>query len=122
MGIHIPTEDRRQVLKALFENGALYAMKDVKITHKQVKRIDGSDMPNLFVVHTLRRYVSKNLVRETFNWNTHYYFMTEQGLSAIREELGLPETAEPKTFQNNLTPVKAAPRREGGYRRRTHTN
>jgi small subunit ribosomal protein S10e len=55
--------------------------------------------PNLHVVNALLSLKSKGHVREVFNWQWHYFFLTETGVTYLREYLHLPEDVVPATLK-----------------------
>ena len=56
-------------------------------------------MPNLHVVNALLSLKSKGHLREVFNWQWHYFFLTETGVTYLREYLHLPEDVVPATLK-----------------------
>eukprot|EP00928_Gymnodinium_smaydae_P029938 TRINITY_DN223_c1_g1_i1.p1 TRINITY_DN223_c1_g1~~TRINITY_DN223_c1_g1_i1.p1 ORF type:complete len:113 (+),score=24.50 TRINITY_DN223_c1_g1_i1:2-340(+) len=56
------------------------------------------DIPNLHVMMVLRSLCSRNYLTEKFNWQWHYYFLTNEGIDYLREVLHLPAQVCPSTF------------------------
>mmetsp|Transcript_4098 Transcript_4098/g.6215 ORF Transcript_4098/g.6215 Transcript_4098/m.6215 type:complete len:116 (+) Transcript_4098:3-350(+) len=57
------------------------------------------DIPNLHVMMVLRSLCSRAYLTEKFNWQWHYYFLTNEGIDYLREILNLP----PQVFPSTLT-------------------
>ena len=55
--------------------------------------------PNLHVINALLSLKSKGHLREVFNWQWHYFFLTETGVTYLREYLHLPEDVVPATLK-----------------------
>eukprot|EP00792_Barthelona_sp_PAP020_P005257 TRINITY_DN2570_c0_g1_i3.p1 TRINITY_DN2570_c0_g1~~TRINITY_DN2570_c0_g1_i3.p1 ORF type:complete len:80 (+),score=13.16 TRINITY_DN2570_c0_g1_i3:187-426(+) len=53
------------------------------------------NVPNLEVLMILKSLESKKLVRKVFNWRFRYYFITDAGISYIREYLGIDDKVVP---------------------------
>jgi small subunit ribosomal protein S10e len=127
----MPKSVRTSIYALLFKDGVITVQKDVKLPKHHVL-----DVPNVFVVDALKSLHSKGLVKETFNWQWHYYVLTDEGVVYLRQYLNLPEEAVPLTHKKPAKPSgvreeSARPRREfkggegkprfageGGYRRK----
>lgn len=81
------------------------SQKDVKLAKHHSLNI-----PNLHVVKALMSLKSMGHVREVFNWQWHYYFLTETGVTYLREYLHLPEDVIPATLKKAAIKVRI-PRR-----------
>merc|ERR1719258_1002231 len=46
----------------------------------------------------MRSLTSKNFLTEKFNWQWHYYFLTNEGIEHLRDILGLPANVFPSTL------------------------
>jgi len=66
-----------------------------------------TNVANVYVVNLMRSFKSRELVRETFNWSHHYYYLTPLGIEYLREYLHLPEEIVPATLK---TPARGPPR------------
>ena len=87
---------------ALRAEGVLTCQKDVKLQkHHEL------DLPNLHVVKAMLSLKSRGHVREVFNWQWHYYFLTDTGIEYLKGYLHLPEDVVPAT-------LKRAPGAPGG--------
>lgn len=58
----------------------------------------------------MKSFKSKGFVKETFNWQWHYYYLTSEGLQYLREYLGVPEDIVPATLK---APAVAAVKGDG---------
>merc|ERR1712228_522744 len=52
----------------------------------------------LHVMMVMKSLLSKDLVKMKFNWGWFYYFLSDTGIEALREELHLPSTVYPATL------------------------
>lgn len=75
---------------------------------------DKLKVPNLQVLKLMQSLKSRDLVKETFNWQYYYYSLTDAGITFLRAQLGLPEDIVPATLQviEGKTFVKPRPERE----------
>ncbi len=68
--------------------------KDVKIAkHHEL------DLPNLHVVKAMLSLKSRGHVKEVFNWQWHYFFLTDTGIEYLKEYLHLPADVVPATLK-----------------------
>ena len=79
----------------LFKEGCLVAKKD----YYKDKHSDALDIPNLEVIGLLRSFRSKGYVKETFNWQYYYWYLTNEGIEYLRSYLALPSDAIPATLK-----------------------
>merc|ERR1719240_118964 len=49
---------------------------------------------------------SKGLVKAHFNWQWYYYFLTDEGIAMLREELHLPASVFPATLTKQSRPQR----------------
>ena len=61
----------------------------------------------------MQSLVSRGYVRETFNWQWYYYYLTDDGVNYLRTYLHLPAEIVPLTFKKSAT---SRPRTTGGDR------
>ena len=47
----------------------------------------------------LKSFRSKGYVKETFNWQYYYYYLTNEGIEYLREYLALPDEIVPATLK-----------------------
>mmetsp|Transcript_2802 Transcript_2802/g.2967 ORF Transcript_2802/g.2967 Transcript_2802/m.2967 type:complete len:144 (+) Transcript_2802:115-546(+) len=96
----VSKKNRIKVYSYLFKEGTLVAKKDKYAK----KHSDELPVPNLEVMALLKSFASKKYVKETFNWQYYYYYLTNEGIEYLREYLALPDDIVPATLK------KAAPR------------
>lgn len=73
------------------------------------KHSDELNIPNLEVMCLLRSFASKGYVKEVFNWQYYYYYLTNEGIEYLREFLALPADIVPATLKKTATAVAPAP-------------
>uniref|UniRef100_A0A8D1CTJ2 Plectin/eS10 N-terminal domain-containing protein n=1 Tax=Sus scrofa TaxID=9823 RepID=A0A8D1CTJ2_PIG len=111
----IQKKNRLAVYSYLFKEGVLVAKKDFfKPKHDKIE-----DVPNLEVLALMKSMKSRGLVRETFNWQYFYWYLTAEGIEYLREYLHLPEEIVPATLKKSASrPARPGPapggEREGG--------
>jgi small subunit ribosomal protein S10e len=71
----------------------------VKKDKYQLKFSDELNIPNLEVMALLKSFSSKGFVKETFNWQYYYYYLTNEGIEYLRAYLALPEEIVPATLK-----------------------
>ncbi len=88
-------------------------------TKDKVKKHVVLDVPNLEVIFLMTSLKSRGYVKETFNWQWFYWYLTEEGIKYLREFLHLPEEIVPATHKKQA-PAAARPGgdRPGGDRPR----
>lgn len=72
------------------------------VVHKdgfKEKHSDDIPIPNLEVINLLKSFKSKGYVKETFNWQWHYYYLTNTGIEYLRQYLALPADIVPATLK-----------------------
>lgn len=105
----IPKANIKLIYQHLLAEGVLVVKKDARApTH------DSIPVPNLQVMKCLQSLRSRGVVTEEFNWQYHYYFLTDDGVKWLREYLHVGEEVVPATHVNK--PGSASGRREGGER------
>lgn len=115
----IPKKNRIEVYSYLFKEGVLVAKKDFfKPKHDEI------DVPNLEVLNLMKSLKSRGYVKETFNWQYYYWYLTNEGIEYLRAYLHLPAEIVPATLKKaSARPVAAGTRgpppnaerfREGG--------
>ena len=94
----IPKKNRLEVYSYLFKEGVLVAKKDnFKPKHDEI------DVPNLEVMNLMKSLKSRGYVRETFNWQYYYWYLTNEGIEYLREYLHLPAEIVPTSAQIKLS-------------------
>eukprot|EP00928_Gymnodinium_smaydae_P032051 TRINITY_DN23324_c1_g1_i1.p2 TRINITY_DN23324_c1_g1~~TRINITY_DN23324_c1_g1_i1.p2 ORF type:complete len:127 (+),score=37.74 TRINITY_DN23324_c1_g1_i1:67-447(+) len=90
----IPKKTRKAIMEHLFKEGVMCVKNDPNAhRHNELE-----DVPNLHVMMVLRSLCSRNYLTEKFNWQWHYYFLTNEGIDYLREVLHLPAQVCPSTF------------------------
>lgn len=74
------------------------------------------EVPNLHVMKLMQSLNSRGYVRETFNWQWFYWYLTDEGLEYLREYLHLPSDIVPKTHKkSNVLRTRGGGPGQGGY-------
>merc|ERR1719217_1075714 len=104
---------RKLVYKNLFNAGVLVAQKNFMID-KTLKDEDGNDVTtrNLFVIKLMTSLKSRGYVKEQFNWQWYYWFITDEGIEYLRKYLNIPAEVLPKTYKQPKVPDRPV---GGGY-------
>jgi len=112
----IPKKNRLAVYAYLFKEGVLVAKKDfAALKHPEI------DVPNLQVIKLMQSLKSRNYVKENFNWQYYYYYLTNEGIEYLREFLHLPSDIVPVTLKKTARTAASGgrpPQRYGGDRDR----
>ena len=88
-------KNRIVVYSYLFKEGTIVVKKDFYLE----KHSEEVDIPNVEVMALLKSFKSKGLVKETFNWNYYYYYLTTEGIDYLRQYLALPADIIPATLK-----------------------
>jgi small subunit ribosomal protein S10e len=80
----------------LFAEGVIAVEKDSRLAKHHVL-----DVPNIHAIDALKSLKSKAFVREIFNWQWHYYFLTDEGVAYLRTYLHLDENVVPATLKKS---------------------
>lgn len=99
----ISKKNRLECYSYLFKEGVCVAKKDVfKPQHDEI------EIPNLEVLNLMKSLKSRGFVRETFNWQYYYWYLTNEGIEYLREYLHLPAEIVPATLKKaSARPVSA---------------
>lgn len=90
----VQKKDRIAVYLYLFKEGVMVAKKDfAKPQHDDV------EVPNLQVIKLMQSLKSRGYVKETFNWQWFYWYLTNEGIEYLREYLHLPAEIIPATLK-----------------------
>ena len=109
----IQKQNRIKVYSYLFKEGTLVAKKDFYME----KHSEEIPIPNIEVLALLKSFKSKGYVKETFNWQYYYYYLTNEGIEYLRAYLALPQEIIPATLKQTPQAVRAdAPRGDRGDR------
>merc|ERR1712045_435205 len=73
---------------------------------KALKDHDGNDVStrNLFVIKLMASLKSRGFVKEQFNWQHYYWFITDEGIEYLRKYLNIPAEVLPKTYKQPKVP------------------
>jgi small subunit ribosomal protein S10e len=109
----ISKEERQAVYQYLLREGTLVVKKDVALEKHQ----DIQLVANLKVMMICKTLKSKGHLAEKFNWQWYYFNLTEDGIRAMCEYLGLPTNIRPDYYKapavkRNVTDEER-PRRSG---------
>lgn len=55
-------------------------------------------VPNLHAMSVMKSMKSRGFVTEEFNWQYHYFYLTDDGILFLRNYLHMPETVVPATI------------------------
>jgi len=91
----IPKKVRVAILSYLFKEGILVVEKNFQPTSKHPE----IDVVNLYIIKLMMSLKSRAYVREQFNWNHYYFFLTNEGIEFLRDELHLPAEVVPATLK-----------------------
>merc|ERR1712151_49 len=59
---------------------------------------------NLFVIKLMTSLKSRGYVKEQFNWQWYYWFITDEGIEYLRKYLNIPAEVLPKTYKQPKVP------------------
>ena len=98
----IPTKNRKAIYEYLFNEGVAVAKKDFNLkTHPNIEGVT-----NLEVIKTLKSLASRELVKEQFAWRHYYWYLTDDGITYLREQLNLPPEIVPATIKSKPREVR----------------
>merc|ERR1719152_1151893 len=98
----IDRKTRRTILTNLFKEGVMVVEKNPF----KAKHSEELEVRNLEAMCICKSLTSKGYLMEKFNWQWHYYFLTNEGIEFLREQLGLPADIIPATLKKQ-TPTRA---------------
>ncbi|XP_051871986.1 40S ribosomal protein S10-like [Pristis pectinata] len=95
-GMLMPLPQLRAIYELLFRDGVVVAEDNhcPGSRHPEVRGVS-----NLQVKRALDSLKSRGLVRETFVWRHHYWYLTDQGVGFLRQYLHLPTDIVPAPLQ-----------------------
>jgi len=102
----ISKKNRRTILEYIFKEGVITCEKN---GHKE--KHDDIPVPNLEVMMIVKSLVSRGYLKNTFNWQWNYCFVTDDGLNYLREVLSIPAHVAPITHtkQRANRPLASGP-------------
>ncbi|KAG5451219.1 Plectin/S10 domain protein [Opisthorchis viverrini] len=91
----LPIDTRNAIYEKIIQDGVLTARNDIRpcYNHPTIST------RNLHVIKTMRSLKSRGWVREQYAWRTYYWFLTNDGLTHLREVLHLPSDIIPATMK-----------------------
>ena len=90
----VSKSNRIAVYSYLFKEGVMVAKKDFALPkHEAV------EVPNLQVIKLMQSLKSRGYVKETFNWQWFYWYLTNEGIEYLRSYLHLPAEIVPATLK-----------------------
>ncbi|KAM4865064.1 plectin isoform 4-T4 [Thomomys bottae] len=104
-GMLMPLGQLRAIYEVLFREGVMVAKKDRR-PHSQHPHVPG--VTNLQVLRAMASLRARGLVRETFAWRHFYWYLTNEGISHLRQYLHLPPEIVPASLQRVRRPVGMA--------------
>ncbi|RMX70400.1 hypothetical protein DD238_000214 [Peronospora effusa] len=109
----VPKTNRIAVYSYLFKEGVMVAKKDFSLPkHEAV------DVPNLQVIKLMQSLKSRGYVKETFNWQWFYWYLTNEGIEYLRSYLHLPAEIVPATLKKQAArPTRPQAPSTGGFGR-----
>eukprot|EP00344_Euplotes_crassus_P000450 CAMPEP_0197014650 /NCGR_PEP_ID=MMETSP1380-20130617/71131_1 /TAXON_ID=5936 /ORGANISM="Euplotes crassus, Strain CT5" /LENGTH=124 /DNA_ID=CAMNT_0042439887 /DNA_START=56 /DNA_END=426 /DNA_ORIENTATION=- len=115
----ISKKNRTEIYEHLFKEGVMVAHKDFN-----APKHHNLELPNLQVIKAMQSLKSRGYVREQFNWQWYYWFLTNEGIVYLREYLHLPVEIVPATLKKPATAAgserpgqdEERPRRDRGDR------
>ncbi|TFJ86894.1 hypothetical protein NSK_001982 [Nannochloropsis salina CCMP1776] len=109
----ITKKNRLAVYHNLFKEGVLVAKKDNYSvwSYKSPEGDKDLALPNLEVVNLMKSLKSSGYVKETFNWQFTYYYLTAEGIEYLRQYLNLPQDVVPQTHSKK----EGRPARPAGF-------
>jgi small subunit ribosomal protein S10e len=96
--MYMKTDHIRQIHKRLFNDGVLTAEKKLEAKHPEFV-----DIPNLHVIKLMQSMASRGYVRTQFNWQVYYWFLKDEGINYLREQLHLHADVIPLTLKPTTT-------------------
>jgi len=101
----IPKAHKVAVYSKLFQDGVMVAEDDKQLKeHPEIK-----DVGNLAILKLMESLTSRQLVRHRFAWKHHYWFLTPEGITYLREYLNLPDHIVPNTHKKQQSRAPARP-------------
>lgn len=101
-GMLLPLDQLRAIYEVLFREGVMVAKKDRRpcSLHPHVPGVT-----NLQVMRAMASLRARGMVRETFAWRHFYWYLTNEGITHLRQYLHLPPEIVPASLQRVRRPV-----------------
>ncbi|XP_067044504.1 small ribosomal subunit protein eS10-like [Acropora muricata] len=105
----IPKKNRILIYEHLFKDGVAVAKKDFNAPkHPEIEGV-----PNLQVIKAMQSLRSRGYVQEQFSWQHYYWYLTNEGITYLREYLHLPPEIVPATLRRQARTETSRPRPKG---------
>ncbi|KAM9308496.1 small ribosomal subunit protein eS10-like [Gastrophryne carolinensis] len=105
-GMLMPRDRLGAIYEILFRDGVMVAKADVR---PQSRHGEVPGVTNLQVAKAMGSLRSRGFVRETFVWRHCYWYLTNEGISYLRQYLHLPAEIVPASLQRSRAPRKTPP-------------
>ncbi|XP_031572919.1 40S ribosomal protein S10-like [Actinia tenebrosa] len=106
----IPKKNRVAIYEYLFKEGVCVAKKDFN----NPKHMCIENVPNLHVCKAMQSLKSRGYVSEQFAWKHFYWYLTNEGITYLRDYLHLPPEIVPATLRRQVSRAETArPRPKG---------
>ncbi|BES98912.1 ribosomal protein [Nesidiocoris tenuis] len=102
----ISKKNRHSIYETLFKEGVMVAKKD----YHALKHTDLEPIANLEVIKTMQSLKSRGYVKEQFAWRHFYWYLTNEGITYLRNYLHLPPEIVPATLKRPGRTETARPR------------
>eukprot|EP01062_Namystynia_karyoxenos_P038244 TRINITY_DN27766_c0_g1_i1.p2 TRINITY_DN27766_c0_g1~~TRINITY_DN27766_c0_g1_i1.p2 ORF type:complete len:171 (+),score=42.67 TRINITY_DN27766_c0_g1_i1:51-563(+) len=98
--MYIETKNREAILQYLFREGVIVAENKNQKKHAGVEGVT-----NLEVIQLMRGFETRKLVKRQYAWRHHYYFITDEGITHLRDILHIPADILPATLKKTASTV-----------------
>merc|ERR1712080_248482 len=106
----MPKKNRIAIYEYLFKEGVIVAERDTHLP----KHPDIDIVPNLHVIKALNSLKSRGFVKEQFAWRHFYWYLTNEGITYLRDYLHLPPEIVPATLKRQTRSDTMVSRRGAG--------
>lgn len=91
--MRITSDQIVQIKEYLFENGIILTNDTPQAIHNELNIADKK------IMSYLKTLISKGYVQKTFVWQHGYYFLTDEGVEWLRDDLCMEENDMPLTYE-----------------------
>ncbi|KAL7677901.1 hypothetical protein ACOME3_004131 [Neoechinorhynchus agilis] len=106
----MPKSHIQLIQKHLFSDGVMVARKDLSFDAHETL-----GLPNIHVIKVMQSLVSRGYVRETFAWQHYYWYLKDEGITYLRQQLHLSPLIVPETLKKVTAPDSGGAQR-GAFR------
>merc|ERR1712183_722852 len=106
----MPKKNLVAIYVHLFKEGVMVAKKDPHAP----KHPELESVPNLHVIKALTSLKSRGYVKEQFSWRHFYWYLTNEGITYLRDYLHLPPEIVPATLKRQTRSDTMVSRRGAG--------